>query len=250
MPPEIVITETPDDLARAAANRFLDAADRALTVRGRFSVAVSGGTGPKKLFGLLAQPPYSRAVDWSAVHVFFADERYVPHAHPDSNVRLARETWLDHVPVPAANIQAMPTTDPSPETSAREYARTLAAFFGGEPRFDLMLLGMGPDGHTASLFPGRSDYPGWVAAVHDSPKPPPVRLTLTLELINQSREILFLVAGADKAATVKAVLEPGEGGEPLPAARVEAVAGATVWLLDRAAAAELIAKAPHRAGSG
>jgi 6-phosphogluconolactonase len=239
--PEIVMTETPDDLAREAAGRFLDAAGRAIAERGRFAVAVSGGTGPKKLFALLAQPPYSKAVDWPKVHVFFADERYVPHDHPDSNLLLARENLLDHVPIPAANIHPMPTADASPEAAAAQYADTLAAFFaGGEPRFDLMLLGMGPDGHTASLFPGHPDPAGWVAAIHDSPKPPPVRLTLTLDLINRSREIAFLVSGADKEATVKTVLGPADGVEPLPAARVRAAEGRTVWLLDRAAGAGLI----------
>jgi 6-phosphogluconolactonase len=241
MGPEIVITETPDDLAREAAGRFLEAAAAAIRERGRFAVAVSGGTGPKKLFALLAQPPYSKAVDWSRVHVFYADERYVPHDHADSNHALAKETLLDHVPIPPSHLHPMPTDEARPEAAAAAYEKTLAGFLaGGEARMDLLLLGMGPDGHTASLFPGRPDFPGWVAAVHDSPKPPPTRLTLTLDFINQSREILFLVSGADKTAAVRRVLGSADGSEPLPAARVAALDGKTVWLLDRAAGAGLI----------
>lgn len=239
MPRELFIAGTSDDLAREAAGRFA-AAQAAIADHGRFAVALSGGSTPRKLYTLLAQPPYLFAIDWRRVHIFFADERFVPHDHPDSTLRLARETLLNHVPIPPENIFPMPTEGVTPEAGAARYAETLVAFFAAPlPRFDLILLGMGPDGHTASLFPGRPDLPGAVAAIHDSPKPPPVRLTLTLEAINQAAEIQFLVTGADKAGTLRAIFKGGEPGASLPAARVEAATGKTAWLVDREAGSEV-----------
>lgn len=238
---EIFIAGTPDDLAREAARRFVEAAADARAQHGRFSVALSGGTGPRKLFELLAVAPYCHAVDWQSVHVFFADERFVPHDNQDSNMLLASQTLLNHVSIPAANIHPMPFSLSGPEDCASHYTKTLQLFFGdSKPEFDLILLGMGPDGHTASLFPGRPDYDGWVAAVHESPKPPPTRLTLTLNLINQARRIIFLVSGADKENMVSRIFISGEAGEPLPAANVIARQGSTEWLVDRAAGASLI----------
>jgi 6-phosphogluconolactonase len=240
MPRELFIAGTPDDLAREAAARFAEAARNAIADHGRFAVALSGGSTPRKLYTLLAQPPYLFAVDWRRVHIFFADERFVPPDHPDSTLLLARETLLNHVPIPPENIFPMPTEGITPEAGAARYAETLEAFFAAPlPRFDLILLGMGPDGHTASLFPGRPDFPGAVAAIHDSPKPPPVRLTLTLDAINRAAEIQFLVTGADKAGTLRAIFEGGEPGASLPAARVEAETGKTVWLVDREAGSGL-----------
>jgi 6-phosphogluconolactonase len=236
MPRELFIAGTADDLAREAAGRFADAAGRAVADHGRFAVALSGGGTPRRLYTLLAQPPYVHAVDWSRVHVFFADERFVPPDDPDSNLLLARETLLDRVPIPPGNIHPMPTEGAGPEACAARYAETLEAFFAAPlPRFDLILLGMGPDGHTASLFPGRPDYPGSVAAVHGSPKFPPVRLTLTLDAINRASQVIFLATGADKAGPVRKVFEGGAAAS-LPAARVEA--GRTVWLVDREAGAD------------
>lgn len=235
---ELFIADSPDSLARAAAARFAEAAGRAIADHGRFSVALSGGGTPRRLYSLLAQPPYRHAVDWTRVHVFFADERYVPPDHPDSTLLLARETLLDHVPVPPENLYAMPTQGETPEADAARHAAELAAFFGEPlPRLDLILLGMGPDGHTASLFPGRPDHPNAVAAIFESPKPPPVRLTLTLDAINRAGQILFLVTGADKAGPVRAIFRGEPEGLALPAARVEAAGGATVWMLDREAGA-------------
>lgn len=235
---ELFIAGTPDDLAREAAARFAEAAHQAILERGRFAVALSGGSTPRRLYSLLAQPPFLQAVDWARVFIFFADERFVPPDHPDSTLLLARETLLDQVPIPTENVFPMLTEGDTPEQCAAAYAETLASFFGAVlPRFDLILLGMGPDGHTASLFPGRPDSPGAVAAIHDSPKPPPVRLTLTLKTINRAREVWFLVTGADKAETVRAVLE---GAAPaLPAARVLPAEGKLRWLLDREAGALL-----------
>lgn len=239
---EWFVAGTADDLAREAASRFVDAANRAVAARGRFSVALSGGSTPRKLYTLLTQPPYRQSIDWSKVNLFFADERHVPADHPDSTALLVRETLLQGVPVPEEQVFVMPSGNAVPEVDAAAYARTLEIFFGsGLPRFDLMLLGMGPDGHTASLFPGYPDYPGTVAAVHDSPKPPPDRLTLTLPVINQAREILFLVSGSDKAQALKTVFDSAPAGEGvLPAARVMPVDGILSWLTDRAAAEYLV----------
>lgn len=243
---KLCIAATPDDLAREAAERFVAAAQTAIAARGSFAVALSGGSTPQRLFTLLTQAPYAQGVDWSRVRVFFADERFVPPHHPDSNFRLARETLLDHVPVAPDNVFPMPTEGATPEQCAAAYGATLAAVFGAPlPHFDLVLLGMGPDGHTASLFPGRPDYPGAVAAVHDSPKPPPLRLTLTLAAINRAREIHFLVTGADKADALRAVFEDDA---TLPATRVAADSGSTLWLVDRAAGRWVEAFASARRG--
>jgi 6-phosphogluconolactonase len=240
MPRELYIAGTPDDLAREAAARFVAAASRAIAARGRFAVALSGGSTPRRLYALLAGAPYAQAIDWSRVYVFFADERFVPPDHPDSNLLLARESLLDRVPIPSRNVHPMPTEGDTPEVCAIAYAETLESFFGAPlPRFDLILLGMGPDGHTASLFPGHPDHPGAVAAIHDSPKPPPLRLTLTLDALNGADEVLFLVTGADKAAMVRTVFESHGADAEWPAGRVEAATGKTGWLVDREAGAEV-----------
>lgn len=238
---EWFVAASPDDLAREAARRFIEAARAAIKERGRFAVALSGGSTPRRLYELLALPPYRQSVEWTRVHLFFADERFVPPADSDSTERLVRETLLKGVTLPAENFHPMTTSGDAPEACAARYAANLAGFFQApEPRFDLVLLGMGPDGHTASLFPGRPDEPGTVAAVHDSPKPPPVRLTLTLNAIRRARQVICLVTGADKAAALKAVHDspPGAAGA-LPAARVTAADGRSAWLIDRAAAAQL-----------
>lgn len=243
-PCELFIAGSADDVAREAASRFVEAASRAIARCGRCAVALSGGSTPRRLYTLLTQPPYCQSVDWSRIHLFFADERYVPHDHAESTVRLVRETLLAGVPVPTDHFHPMPTLSADPAQSAADYAATLADFFGTEPpEFDLVLLGMGPDGHTASLFPGRPYDAGSVAVVHGSPKPPPTRLTLTLDAINAARTILFLVTGADKAATLATVFgSAADDTAALPAARVMAREGATVWLVDREAGAEVL---PH-----
>ncbi len=232
---ELFIAGSADDLAREAAARVVDLANRAIQARGRFSIALSGGGTPRRLYQLLTQSPYRQAMDWTRVHLFFADERFVPHTHPDSTVLLVRETLLQGITaVPAENVHVMPTEPGTPEQCATLYEQELKTFFGApDPVFDLILLGMGPDGHTASLFPGHPDAPGYVVAVHDSPKPPPIRLTLTLRAIRAAREILFLVTGADKAATLAQVFNSDTmNDQALPAARVSAYDGHSCWLVD------------------
>lgn len=229
---ETLVLSDPEAVALESARRLLDMME---TRKGeRFSLALSGGSTPQRLYRLLASPPWREQIDWNLLHVFLADERFVPHDHPDSNLRMARETLLDHVPIPAANIHPMPA-DGTVEDSAQRYEAELREFFGeSPPHFDALILGMGPDGHTASLFPGHIHPKGpWVLPVHDSPKPPPTRLTLSLELINQARHVLFLVTGKDKSPAI-ASLRTHE--EPvLPAGRVGLDQGELVWLLDEAA---------------
>jgi|HigsolmetaAR202D_1030399.scaffolds.fasta_scaffold00251_31 6-phosphogluconolactonase len=224
----------------AAAKRVLAAAQSAIAQRGRFSFVLSGGSTPGGLFELLAQAPYRDEIDWSKVYVFWGDERYVLLDHPDSCYLLAYETLLSKVEIPFDNILPFATHLEDPAEAAQRYSDDLRAFFGDqEPRFDLVLLGMGPDGHTASLFPGHSslqaDPNTWVIVEPDSPKPPPLRLSLTLPLFNQAREVLFLVTGSDKA---DALAEIKRGGSSLPAALVQPKQGELVWLVDQAAASK------------
>ena len=239
----VTIVRQPQTLAEVAVQRFVSLAEAEVKERGRFSVALSGGSTPKAMFKLLASNDYSDQVAWDKVFVFWGDERFVPPDDQESNYRMARETLLDHVPLPAANIFPVPTVGSTPEAAAQAYAETITAFFGREtPRFGLILLGMGPDGHTASLFPGHPEpsAPGdeLVIAVRDSPKPPPDRLSFTYRLINAAHHVLFLVGGADKAATVQQVLEGPRRVAELPSQGVQPD-GTLEWLLDEAAAQEL-----------
>jgi 6-phosphogluconolactonase len=241
---ELVIAATPATLANEAARRFADLAGVAIARDGRFSVALSGGSTPRALHQRLAQPPLSTTIDWSKVFVFWGDERFVPPDSDDSCFWMARETLLDHVPIPAANIFPVPTVGGTPERSAEAYAETLRAQLGpGAPRLDLILLGMGPDGHTASLFPGHPEpsAPGdrLVVAVHDAPKPPPTRISFTYKLLNAATNVMFLVAGDDKATTLKAVLRGPLDIARLPAQGVRPAQGQLTWLVDQAAAAGL-----------
>lgn len=217
----------------------LDAAERLLALiaakpEGNFSLALSGGSTPQRLFKLLAEKPWRGQIPWQRIHVFFADERFLPHDHPDSNYYSAYQLLLAHVPVPAENLHPMPT-DTTAEDGASRYEAELKAYFGDtQPRFDLILLGMGPDGHTASLFPSQSHPVGpWVLPVHDAPKPPPTRLSLSLEVINLAHNVLFLVTGADKSEAISQIRDSSQ--PPLPAGQIQLDQGELVWLLDEAA---------------
>lgn len=240
---ELVIVPDQAALAEEGARRFEALARAAITAHERFSVALSGGSTPRGMYERLAQPPYRDAIDWTNVHIFWGDERYVPPDDPESCFRMAREALLAHITLPAANIYPVPTVGGTPEAAARAYAETLTARFGGAPRFDLILLGMGPDGHTASLFPGAPELtaPGGdlVAVVTDAPKPPPTRLTLTPAAINAAANVIFLVSGADKATTLREVLRGPPDPARLPAQVVRPAHGTLVWLVDAAAAGEL-----------
>lgn len=229
-------------LSQAAASTFAAAAGEAVATRGRFTLALAGGRTPRRLYELLAGP-YRERVPWAHALLFWGDERYVAHADPESNYRMAREAMIDHLPVPAAQVHPMPTHQADPAEAARSYEAILRRRFAGEafPTFDLALLGMGADGHTASLFPGTAalaDRQGWVA-VGESPTAPSVRLTLTLPALAAARQVIFLVTGADKAKVVREILsDPRAARLRYPAARVLA-SGRAYWYLDAAAAALL-----------
>jgi 6-phosphogluconolactonase len=241
---DLVILPDPAALADEAARRIVDLARAAIADHGRFTIALSGGSTPRALHERLAQPPLADAIDWANIHVFWGDERMVPPDDPESSYRMARETLLAHVAIPAANIYPVPTVGGTPEAAAEAYQETIVAVLRADiPRFDLVLLGIGPDGHTASLFPGQPEVvrPSQmlVAAVHNAPKPPPIRVTFTYKLINAAANVLFLVAGADKAAALREVLHGSADVARLPAQGVRPESGELVWLVDAAAAKEL-----------
>jgi 6-phosphogluconolactonase len=241
---ELIILPDPAALAAEGARRFAALAREAITARGRFSVALAGGNTPRAMYEQLAQPPFKDAIDWANTHIFWSDERYVPPDDPESNFRMARDALLAHVPIPAAHIYPAPTVGATPEAAAEAYSQTLIALFGVElPRFDLILLGLGPDGHTASLFPGAPELTsppsGLVIAVHDAPKPPPTRISFTLKLINAAAVVIVLVSGAEKAMVLREVLRGPLDPARLPAQGVRPAQGALVWLVDQAAAKQL-----------
>lgn len=238
--PRVEIAPDAEALARRAAAHL--AARAAASAGGRFSLALAGGSTPRRTYQLLAEPPHRQAVPWDRVEVFFGDERCVPPDDPGSNHRMAREALLGRVPIPASRIHRIRGEDPDPEAEAARYQEELRAVLGPAARLDLVLLGMGSDGHVASLFPGDQaleERSRLVRAVV-APAPPPRRITLTLPALEAAAEVAFLVAGADKAERVADVLL---GRDPaLPAARVRPAGGA-LWLLDAAAAGRLPAGA-------
>ena len=235
------------ELTRAAAGLFLEVGKQAIAERNRFLVALSGGSTPKALYSILANDKYAQQLDWSKVHFLFGDERSVPPTHADSNFAMANAILFSPLHIPSAQIHRMRGEDP-PETAAAQYETTLrhltAAVPGQWPRLDLVLLGMGDDGHTASLFPDTAsltEQTRWVVP-STSPQGTRARVTLTLGVINHASVVLFLVAGRNKAAVVRRVLEqrPGDPG-PYPAALIRPETGRLLWYLDRAAASELTA---------
>jgi 6-phosphogluconolactonase len=229
-------------LSRAALAELLRIAKDAIQKRGRFAVALSGGRTPAKLYALWAETdPAASGIRWDRVHLFWGDERYVDHDDLLSNYRMAHEALLSRVSIPAENVHAMPTNCALPEDCAATYEADLRKFFGSAPPvFDLQLLGLGPEGHTASLFPRSSaldEKNRWVAAV-EAPARPRQRLTLTPAVLEQGRNTWFLVSGADKRAVVEALRQENESsrdGSPYPAARLW-FHGNVVWFLDSAAA--------------
>jgi 6-phosphogluconolactonase len=241
MEAEIVVVADASALAEEAAARFVRLAQEATQSRGRFSAALAGGSTPRELYERLGRAPYRDQVPWPQVHLFWGDERRVPPDDPGSNYRLAAETFVTRVPLPPENVHRM-AGELAPQAAVRAYRRDLEDFFcGPRPRFDLVLLGLGGDGHTASLFPGAETLEKkteTVAAVEaDYAGRPAGRLTLTLPAINTARHVMFLVAGEDKAGIVGEVLE-GPAGR-FPAQRVAPHAGHLTWLLDAGAASAL-----------
>jgi 6-phosphogluconolactonase len=239
---DIEIFETAEAAAAGGAELVIAAARDAIATRGRFSVALSGGSSPLPLFRHLAEVAPRCGLDWSNVHVFWADERCVPPDHPESNFRLAEELFLSKLPTPGAVIHRV-AGELLPDEAARRYEAELAALFPDEeiPVFDLLLLGVGIDGHTASLFPGvdlESFSPRNAVAVYVH-KLQSSRITLTLPVLISARRIVFFVMGAAKAEIVGEILG-GSGEAHYPAARVAASENYVSWLLDREAASRIV----------
>jgi 6-phosphogluconolactonase len=231
------ILATPEALARHVADWVLATA---AGTQGRFAVALSGGSTPRPLYELLSAPPYREAFPWARTHWFWGDERFVPHDDPESNYRMVREAMLARAPVPAANVHPVPTEGLTPQEAALSYEKELHSFYGGptlspdRPLFDITFLGLGPDGHIASLFPHTAilgERTRWVGAVIGA-RPEP-RITLTYPALESSREIAFLVTGEAKRPTLEGLLE---GNLDLPAARLHPVHGSVRLFVDRAAA--------------
>jgi 6-phosphogluconolactonase len=245
-PGRLVVLPDPDSVARAAAERIALRAERAAKEPGTFTIALSGGSTPGRLYALLADPsaPYRARIPWERMQVFFGDERHVPPDDPQSNFRMARETLLDRAPIPPANVHRILAERSADEAAAlyeEELRRAFALDSAGLPRFDVVLLGMGEDGHTASLFPGtaalserrRLAVANWV------PRFSTWRITLTLPVLNSARAVLFLVAGGDKAGPLAAVFDPSSAPDAYPCQLVRPGSGELLWLVDRAAAARV-----------
>jgi 6-phosphogluconolactonase len=239
---DIRILETAEEVARAAADLFTDIAIASISAEGRFSVALAGGSTPRRTYQLLASEEYRDRVSWSKVHIFFGDERCVPPTHADSNYRMVEETMLSRLPIPEENVHRM-IGEGDAHANASLYESELRTFFDGEPwpLFNLVLLGMGDDGHTASLFPGTDalkEDRAWVVA-NWVEKFQSYRITLTAPAINHAANIIFLVAGASKAERLHEVLRGARDPLRLPAQLIQPVAGSLIWLADKAAAARL-----------
>jgi 6-phosphogluconolactonase len=250
MTPDVRICADVNELSRRAAEAAAKTLNEAVRANGRCSLVLSGGNTPRRLYGLLASE-FREQIRWPHVHVFWGDERYVPADDPDSNYRMARETLLDHVPCPDGNVHPMPTHFASADDAARDYERALRSYFGTDwPHFDLVLLGLGEEGHTASLFPGSpalGERTRWAVAVK-APAVPPMRLTLTLPALTRAANIYVLVSGSTKADALHHVLTGAPDPSSYPAAGVRATEGTLIWWVDRDAAGQPAPAATPRHG--
>ena len=232
-----------EQLSHAAARHVVQVANEALAVHGHFTIALSGGSTPKKLYSLLALEPYCKQIDWTKAEIFWSDERCVPPDDAESNYRLAHEVMLSKLPIPASQIHRMPANQSDRVVAAIAYEQELRRVFDtdGIPSFDLIQLGLGPEAHTASLFPHQASLRETQRLVLyvTVPKPPPPRLTLTPSILNAAKHVLFLVTGAEKANAVRAVLEGDYQPEEYPAQIVRPTQGEESWMLDTAAASGL-----------
>lgn len=243
--PHLIVGADPAAVALAGARVWVDCVRHALAARGIFHVALAGGSTPRELHcAVTAQPDLDFA--WHRTHIYWSDERAVPPNHPGSNYAMAEETLLSGVPLGPSQIHRMPADADDLEAAARAYAATLARELAppehAPPSFDLLWLGLGEDGHTASLFPRSPALhvrDRWVVAVTDAPQPPPRRLTLTMPVLSAARRVAFVVTGRGKAEIVREVLEGPYDPERLPAQAVHPAPGRLMWLLDEAAASKL-----------
>jgi 6-phosphogluconolactonase len=238
----VEVLATPPDLFHAAAEEFVRLGRNAIGAQGRFTVALSGGSTPKSLYTLLGEQ-YGNFT-WNRTFLFFGDERHVSPDHPDSNYRMVKESLLSKIEIPAENVFRVKAENPDASAAALEYEKQMRQFFAPQasefPRFDLILLGMGPDGHTASLFPdseGLKEQSRWVIA-NWVEKFKAHRITVTFPVLNKASEVMFLASGPDKAGMVQQVLE-GKNTPPYPAQQVLPKEGKLLWMLDEAAAANL-----------
>lgn len=246
---EIVVCRDVEDLSRRAAAEFVRLALESVTLMDRFIVALSGGNTPRALYSLLAASEFRDRIPWPKIHVFWGDERCVPPSHRESNYGLAYETLISRVPLPRENVYRMKGEE-DPQIAAFDYEQSLRKFFGlsdrGLPRFDLIFLGIGEDGHTASLFPGseilrekrRLACAAYVKRFKSN------RLTLTLPVLNDAANIFFLVAGEGKASALRDVLQGRNDPHALPAQRIRPKKGRVVWFVDEAAAGLLVNPSP------
>jgi len=239
MKPTVRIFKDAVELSRAAADLFVTLAVQSIRERGRFLVALSGGSTPMALYRLLAREP----IDWTRIHVFWGDERLVPPEDAENSYGQAREALLKHIPIPTENIHRV-ASELDPVAAARDYASILREFAAPPldwPRFDLVLLGLGEDGHTASLFPGSPvDATEPVIAVTAQYQGRPARrVTLTPLVFNAARQVIFLVTGANKAVTLKGVFSDYNSSEQVPAKRIQPADGQVTWLVDKAAGKEI-----------
>ncbi|HKU21663.1 MAG TPA: 6-phosphogluconolactonase [Terriglobales bacterium] len=241
MQAEIRVVADADELSRVAAAEFEQAARNAVQNHDRFTVSLSGGSTPRGLYSQLARD--AQSLPWNKIYFFWGDERHVPPGDKDSNYRMARESLLSQAPIPPDHVFRMSAEERDAARVADQYQQTLRQFFalkpGELPRFDLVLLGLGPDGHTASLFPGspalrehsRLVAANWVEKFGH------YRLTLTAPVLNNAEEVMFLVSGAEKAAALQSVLYSDAPAEQFPAKLIQPVNGRLIWLVDRAAMA-------------
>lgn len=235
-----IVEVLPDQAAliQRSLQVVLEQVQVALRKHGRFTIALSGGSTPQPLYEAIA----AQDLPWEQIHVFWGDERYVPPDHPDSNYKMARLAWLDRVPLPSANIHPMPTDAADPTVAAQQYEAELQQFFQGQPGtfpvFDLILLGMGDDGHTASLFPHTAALQVCDRLITVGNKDGQPRITFTVPLINQADYVLFVVAGASKRPALAQIFAPTADTETYPSRLIQPQ-GQLQWLLDQAAGQEL-----------
>lgn len=236
----VSVMENPLALAAMAADEFVEICSSAMTEHGYFAVALSGGKTPMEMYKLLTSSPRREQINWAQVHLFFTDERFVSPASPESNFGSLRDIW-QAAKIEEVHFHPLLTLLNSPEEAASRYEVELEQFFSTKkPRFDAVFLGVGSDGHTASLFPGHSSFNmnsrQSVIAVYGAPKPPPIRLSLTLPVLNNAAKIIVMATGAEKSEIIKLIFSDAPTAQSLPIYLVKPLSGTMVWLIDKEAA--------------